>query len=713
MTIAKPSPQNPDAGVMRPSVKAQARLRVLVGLPVIIATYIGLTRAGTNSWVELIGTMHILYIALLVVVAGRLRPSSLPKLAYLTAVLDPLLLSAWLPLMGKYGGLVLGLYLFTILGFGFRSGRSYMHVCQAASILGLSAAMVLTPYWRQNPIIWSSFVLALLVVPLYATALLKKLHEARVHAEQANRAKSELLARVSHELRTPLSGIMAATQLLAAETRDRQAARRAETIFDLSQELLKEINDLLDQSKYEAKALLLESVPFELNDQIERVRLILEPTAAKKGIAFRVLSDRRIVSSVQGDPHYLTRVLVNLAGNAVKFTERGEVCVSMRLLNEDAIEYRVRLSVQDTGIGIPREFQEKIFEPFFQGSLGTTRRHGGTGLGMTIAKEIVNLMGSDLRVESEPGKGSLFYFDLRLQKAQAAEKSTEQSDFSPILGKRIFIADDNETNLMLLKELLEQDRHQVATARNGMESLEILSAREFDVMFLDFNMGDMDGAKVLQIYRFGQPDAAPAFILTADATAATTSRLQDSGAVGILNKPITAKDLRLAIAQVCQQGAGTEAGPGALAEPEIAARPARPLLKTVPIQYIDRTVIEELKSISGRPHFLGEMLAHAEQDIRRNCDDLVQALRSRDFGQVRKTAHALKGVCASIGATRLVSLSSGLMSASCERQDAATERIVAEITEVSSASLEAIRDLIAEQTAQHSSGPLASLLQAN
>ena len=698
---------------MGSSLKAQAKLRVIAGIPIIVGGSIALALSAASPWLWLIATTHIVYIVLVAAAVGRLQPSSLTKLAYLTAVLDPLLLSAWLPLLEEYGGLVLGVYLFTILGFGFRMGQRYMHICQATSIAGFSAALFLEPFWRQHPIVWASFLITLTLVPLYATVLLKKLHEARAFAEQANRAKSDLLARVSHELRTPLSGIMAATQLLAAETQDQKAAKRANTILELSQELLREINDLLDQSKYEAKALLLESIPFDLDDQIERVRLILEQTAAKKGIAFRIRHDHRIVSLVQGDPHYLTRVLINLAGNAIKFTDSGEVAVSMRLLDEDPVEYRVRFSVQDTGIGIPREFHGRIFEPFFQGDLGTTRRYGGTGLGMTIARELVNLMGGELRIESEPGKGSLFYFDLRLPRAEAPEQADHQSESPPILGKRVFIADDNETNLTLLKELLEQDRHQVAVARNGEESLEILSARDFDVVFLDYNMGDMDGAKLLQIYRFGKLNAAPAYFLTADATAETTARLQDSGAAGILHKPITAKELRLAIAQVCRQEAGVAAAPDTVAEPTIAAKPPRPLLKAVPAQYIDPSVIEELKSISGRPQFLRELLFNAEQDIVRNCDELVQALQSKDFGQVRDSAHALKGVCASIGATRLVSLSTMLMRASRERQDPAAERILADILDVSQASIAAIQDIIAVLDKPDSSGQSGSLLQAN
>lgn len=695
------------------SVKSQAKLRAMVGLPIILAGAVSLRTTEMGEWVGLVAALHVLYIALMMVWAGRPRPFSAMQLAYLTAVLDPLMLSAWLPMMGEFGGLVVGFYLFTILGFGFRIGQRLMLTCQLTSIAGFSVVLFLEPFWRQHPVIWLSFLVTLIVVPLYATVLIRKLHEARAHAEQESQAKSELLARVSHELRTPLSGIVTATQLLAAETKDKQAAKRAETILGLSKDLLREITDLLDQSKYEAKALVLDSVPLDLHDQMERVRLTLESSAAKKGLAFSVNVDPGVVDWVRGDSHYLSRVLINLAGNAVKFADRGEIRIDMRLLEEDAARYRIRFSVRDTGIGIPREFHERIFEPFFQVDGGTTRRYGGTGLGMTIAREIVKLMGGDLRLESEPGKGSLFYFDLDLPRVAAQGQSAGEVDDHTVFGRRVFVADDNETNLMLVKELLERDRHEVVAARSGMEALDILSAREFDVLFLDFNMGDMDGVKLLKIYRFGKLRAAPAYFLTADATAVTAAKLRNAGAVGVLHKPITVEELRKSIARVCEQQPASVPAPAQTCAAPTPAKPARPILTAVAAQPIDLAVIENLKSISSRPQFLRELLVRAQEDIQRNCDDIAQSLAAKDFERLHHAAHALKGVCASVGAARLVGLSTVLMRSSHEDLQLAEDRMQADIMEAARVSAAAIGDIVAALDRPESADQLAALLHSN
>jgi two-component system sensor histidine kinase RpfC len=462
----------------------------------------------------------------------------------------------------------------------------------------------------------------------------------------------------------------------------------------LSKDLLREINDLLDSAKYEAKALVLESALFDPHDVMERVRLTLANNAAAKGIVFAVSVDAALLDRVQGDSHYLSRVLINLAANAVKFTEKGKVEVSMKLLEERADQYRIRFSVQDTGIGISKELHEKIFEPFFQASSGTTRQFGGTGLGMTISKEIVNLMGGDITIESELGKGSLFYFDLALPKVNKAPQVgavIASASFSPVYSKQVLVADDNTTNLTLIKELLERDKHEVATAYSGGKALELLSSQDFDIIFLDYNMGDMDGAKVLQLYRFGKLNPAPTYFLTADATETTAATLRDAGAAGVLLKPITMDGLRQAIAQACLKDSGlvTTAQP----------KPSQPPLKPVPIQYLDYSVIEDLQSMSERPEFLGHVLRDAAKDIECNCNNLLAALSNEDIKQVRDTAHALKGVCASVGAARLASLANRLMRIDRWELKEARERWKADIAEARNQSISAIRNIIPDRTA--------------
>ncbi len=695
MTTLLAVPAAVDAGN---ALTAQARIRAMVGIPAILLGLAILWYRGYSDYhlVGPVAIVHISYIVLMLALAVSSGPNYAEKLLFATAILDPLLVSAWMSTTGEAGGLAIGFYLFTIIGFGLRTGRNLMLVCQAAAIVGFCAVYLVQPYWLGHKIVWFSYLVTLILVPFYTTVLVKKLHEARAHAERESEAKSQLLAKVSHELRTPLSGIVAAAQLLSAEAEDSRVTSRAETIMGLSKDLLREINDLLDQAKYEAHALVFESTLFELRDQVERLRLVLEPAAVKKNLAFVVDVDPRIKDRVQGDSHYLGKVLLNLASNAVKFTDQGKVGIAITLLDEKDDQYRIRFSVQDTGIGIPKELHARIFEPFFQADSGTTRKYGGTGLGMTIAKEIVNLMGGQIQVDSSPGAGAHFHFDLDFRRVKTRQKIASTPALPTVLGKRVLVVDDNETILTLIKEMLQHDQHQVTTARSGAEALEVLSSHEFDLIFLDFNMGDMDGAKVLQIYRFGRAQTAPAFFLTADATQATAARLRGAGGAGVLYKPITTDGLRQAIAQVCgaapDQPAKPAGGPVSPAPPAHAA--SQPPLTTIRTQYVDPSTLEELRTMSERPEFLADVVASAITDIERNAQALVQALSAQDSERVRDTAHALKGVCASIGATRLETIASRLMRSTAEELARSGARLKIDVAETSRQSVAALRNAL-------------------
>jgi two-component system, sensor histidine kinase RpfC len=685
----KPAPD------LETSLQGQAKVRLKVGLPVV---FLGLltvwfwgTPYGSTGLVAvgIIATLHIFYIFTALHLVFRSRLVSAGHLVMATAILDPLILTAWIGMVGEIGAPFICFYLFTILGFGFRIGPKPMLVCQITSILGLSAVLTLTPAWREHPLIGLSFLALIIVVPIYAKILIKKLRDARAHAERESQAKSELLAKVSHELRTPLSGIVASAQLIEAETQDKSIAKRAETILDLSKELLLEINDLLDSAKQQANSLVLESELFYLTDVTDQLHLALASTAAAKGIGFNINMDEGIRDMVRGDSHYLKRVLMNIAGNAVKFTEQGKVDVHIKLIENGENYYRIWFGIQDTGIGIAQEMHASIFEPFFQASAGTTRRYGGTGLGMSIAKELVGLMKGNLQLESELGQGSLFYFDLKLPRVAKLPEQQEPKAAVPIVyGKRILIADDNATNLLLIKELLERDRHLVTVASSGQEALEALNLMDLDLVFLDYNMGDIDGAKVLQIYRFGKINTAPVFFLTADTTAETAKKLVDAGAAGILQKPVSGDGLRMAIAQVFEKDL--------ILAP---SKPAQVTLKPVATQYIDHNAISDLQALCPRPEFLVEVLESAAQDIQRNCALLMTALKSEDIKQVHDSAHALKGVAQSVGAVRLTAMATKLMKATHWELKPAKDRWKEEMQEAETQSVLSIQAILADQAA--------------
>jgi len=681
---------------LRAILLAQLRVRVGVAVPVIVADLVLFLTSpnGIPLWFLGLTAGYCVY---------ALSPYSLIrngsyKLLYAlltaTAVLDPLVLSVWIALTGQFGGLIAGFYLFTTLGFGFRTGRPLMHLCQIASIAGFSLVLALSPYWQHHGVFWAALLVPIIVVPMYAGKLITTLREARDHAEQQSRGKSELLAKVSHELRTPLTGIVASAELLAVESREPSVTRRTQTILSLSDTLLNEINDLLDAAKYNAKAVELSYAPIDLPQQVATLRATFETMAARKGVAFHAEVDPAIVDRDETDTHGLDRILLNLVGNAIKFTENGSVGIAVDLLVASESDYRLRFSVTDTGIGIPESFRSEIFEPFSQVNKGSARNYGGTGLGLTLSRQIVELMGGELHFESNLGQGSRFWFELLLKRAGPVPDGEVEAEATAITtGRRILVVDDNVTNLVLLKELLEIDRHEVTTCTSGMDALELLSRQEFDLVLLDYNLGDMDGVRVLQTYRFGRLHPVPALFLTADATAQTATRLREAGGAGTLYKPVNLTGIRKALAELVLPA--VLPAPVTSVPPPAEIRPVRPVLRVVPISPLDAAVIADLRSVNTRPEFLGQLLAHAESDIARACQQVLEALACRNYATMRTAAHALKGVSANVGAIRLVTLSTSLMSMASDELSASTERLALDVRETSRATINALRQTVA------------------
>ena len=684
---------------LRSILKAQAKVRLGVALPVIVADLIMFftTSDGIPSWFLLLTFGYCVYAISPYWLMRKASLTALELLLIASAVTDPLVLSVWIALTGKFGALIAGFYLFTTLGFGFRTGRPLMHLCQVVSIADFCLVLASEPYWQENFVIWTAVLVPLIVVPLYAGTLIKTLREAREHAEQQSRAKSDLLAKVSHELRTPLTGIVAAAELLSVESNDRYVNARTETILTLSDNLLCEINDLLDEAKYENSSLTLQSQPVDLHRQVESLRTTFETLAAKKSIAFRASIDPTVVDSVVTDGHYINRILLNLIGNAIKFTEKGSVRLAIDLVDETASNYTLRFSVTDTGIGIPQAFHDKMFKPFSQVEEGTHRRYGGTGLGLALSKNILDSMESELHFESDPGKGSRFWFELTLPRSERPQAAPTPKVEQRIAPMRVLLVEDNRTTLVLLEELLRLDNHVVTSCTSGIEALEMLSKQEFDVLLLDYNLGDMDGVRVLQTYRFGRADTAPAIFLTADATTRTAARLVEAGGAGVLYKPVTLASIRKALSQL---STGTEepiVDTVPIAAPNTEpTRLERPALRIVPVSPLDEDVLTELASLHDGPEFLVKLLSHAQNDIARASQQLVDALSDRSYAVIPNIAHALKGVSANVGAHRLASMASSLMQLSSDELDSARDRLGADIRECSQATVVALRKTIAD-----------------
>ena len=678
------------------SVRAQASLRLKFGLVVLAImlaaiSFWGPTHPETHIWeIGGIAVTYILYNLAAFYASRRGDLLSARDLVVATAILDPLVLSAWLYVAGQSSLLIVGFYLFTILGFGFRIGLTAMHICQAASILGLGLVAVLSPIWHKQPFFALSHVVLLIVVPLYAGVLIRKLQSAREAAERASLAKSQLLAKVSHELRTPLTGIVSTASLIEAQSADADSVERANAIIDLALGLDLEIKQLLDLSRIEAGRDSPQQIAFDIHQVTDHIVRTLSPVATAKRLELAVEVDPAIAGPVLGDAHALGSVLMNLAGNAVKFTATGAVTMRVTLVEQEEQACRVRFSVQDTGIGIPLELQQKIFEPFFQVETGPVRKYGGTGLGTSIALAHVRRMGGELHLESEPGKGSRFWFDLRLARTAPKPAPTPAAPVPVVRGKRILVADDNRTNLVLIGEMLERDGHRVAAVDSGEAALEALATEDFDLVFLDFNMHDVDGASVYETYRFGRLHTAPTFFVTADTSALTAQRLDALGAAGVIYKPVTFDKLRSAVAGQFPDEAA--------AAPTAPQRPT-PHLRPVPVEYLDPAAIETLREVRDTPEFLCRMIADGVADIERIDQALAEALMACDLTAVHRQAHALRGVSLSLGAVRLAALADRLMTVGQRELEATSRERHGELrktTDLSLAALDALRQSLSK-----------------
>ena len=370
------------------------------------------------------------------------------------------------------------------------------------------------------------------------------LAQARLHAEAANRTKSEFLANMSHEIRTPLNGVLGMADLLADALPASDQRDMARTIRDSATALLGVLNDILDMSKIEAGKLDLDTIPFDLAEALARIAALHEPVARDKGLGFRLTCTPERPAWRKGDPFRLQQVLHNLLSNAVRFTETGGVNVSVSAPDDGPL----CITVADTGIGISAAELARLFTPFEQAHAHTARRYGGTGLGLAISRNLIELMGGQISVDSAPDHGTAFHVRLPLPvTAPVAPSLPAQDDIGALAGLRVLAADDNKTNRRLIEAMLKDTGIQLTLAVDGRSAVEAWAPGRFDLLLLDISMPDMDGVEVLDLLRrtaAAQNAPAPvAIAVTANAMKHQVQDYQRAGFAGFLAKPFRKAEL--------------------------------------------------------------------------------------------------------------------------------------------------------------------------
>jgi two-component system sensor histidine kinase RpfC len=454
-----------------------------------------------------------IHLVLAVIIFLRIAYSTIisPARRVFAQLADVAAISWYMAVFGEPAGWLFLLYIWVTLGSGFRFGARYLISELAMSVVGFGIVIYVNDFWRAHSSLGIGLLLAMIAVSLYVLSLVRRMFDALARAEAANLAKRRFISMVSHELRTPLNAIIGMADLLRDTQLNREQADMLQTLRSSSRVMLGLIEDVLDFSKIEAGKVVLEKTDFDLHALVNSTCRIVASQAAVKGVDFVVSIMPEVPPAVRGDPHHLRQVLINLAGNAVKFTEHGSVTVHVSVQAETEASVRLKFSVRDTGIGIAPEAQARIFESFAQADQSTTRRFGGTGLGTTIAKQLVGLMGGRIGLESAIGLGSTFWLEIDLEK-QPEQAGAASGDLA---GARILLVGFPQRERAAMEEALSgwgAVPSVVTTVEEGVGRLvaEISLAKPYHSALLYASGEDL---QLAQRFRRTAPNPAPPTIL--------------------------------------------------------------------------------------------------------------------------------------------------------------------------------------------------------
>ncbi len=465
------------------------------------------------------------------------------------------------------------------------------------------------------------------------------IEQEKQRAEESEHFKSQFLSNISHEIRTPMNAILGMSDLLSNTKINTQQSTYVNAIKKSSENLLLIINDVLDFSKLEAGKVELESIPFKPADVIEDVYNTLKFKAEEKGLEFKIVIDEQTAPILMGDNFRLYQILMNLVGNAIKFTEKGSVSIEIEVMQDNSNKQMIRYLVRDTGIGIDAEKIASIFNSFQQAEHDTARRFGGTGLGLSISQQLVKLRNSEIKVQSEVGLGSVFYFDIAypiaseedFSKYDAEHHQVEPSDFKNL---RILLAEDNEYNqIVAVESLIRHLKHcEIQVANNGNEVITLLERNEYDVILMDLNMPEMNGYEATEIIRNdfdAKKSQTPIIALTAFAFEEETRALE-AGMNAYITKPFKINNLLNIIAKLLNTKSEAKEVSGSISSTN----------EFIECKILDLRFIQEFteNDMEQMKHFIDKFIKNAPKEM----STIVKTLENEDYDKIRKAAHTFK-----------------------------------------------------------------------
>ncbi|CAD7717048.1 Sensory/regulatory protein RpfC [Xanthomonas hydrangeae] len=657
---------------------AQNLVRIII--TTLFISYLGWRYQHTHgdtlvaTWLILVGE---LVVSLGLMVAILLRPQVSHTRRLIGMLLDYTCTGAIMAIQGEPASPLYAVCMWVTIGNGLRYGSNYLRAATAMGSLCFLSAILISPYWKANPYLSWGLLLGLIAVPLYFDSLLRAMTRAVREARHANQAKSRFLANMSHEFRTPLNGLSGMTEVLATTRLDAEQKECVNTIQASARSLLSLVEEVLDISAIEAGKIRIDQRDFSLRELLGAIGLILQPQARARGLHYSTQVAADVPDLLKGDTGHLRQVLLNIVGNAVKFTEQGHVLLRITRVSVGSA-LRLRFDVEDTGIGVPLDMRSRLFDAFEQADVGLSRRYEGTGLGTTIAKGLVEAMGGSIGFKENQPSGSVFWFELPMAIGVPVQAAPAQASGGALVGTqdeleasnviafsnpflrhrarvrnmRMLVADDHEANRMVLQRLLEKAGHKVRCVNGAEQVLDAMAEEDFDAVIVDLHMPGMSGLDMLKQLRVMQASGmryTPVVVLSADVTPEAIRSCEQAGARAFLAKPVVASKLLDTLADLA-------VSTRALATPTASVQ--------IPATFegvLDSSVLDELASLGMGDEFERQFVRQCLEDAQ-NCVEAIERDGTRsDWEQLRESAHALRGVASNLGLAQVASNGGELM----------------------------------------------------